>query len=380
MGAKLTNQQFLDRAIKVHGNKYTYLSEYVTAKIKIKINCPEHGVFAQQAASHLSGSGCAKCNFLESASKRTKSNEQFTYEANFIHNNKYEYIDQYVGVFVKMKIKCPIHGIFLQTPTDHLNSYGCMNCGNIIAGLNHRKNNNQFIIEAKLIHGDKYSYLEANCSLVKNKILIICNNCNCRFYQTPDNHLSGNGCPQCANEIKALAKRKPISIFILDAIKIHGDKYDYSNIVFYKNGNTKLPIKCVKCDLIFNQSAANHLSGNGCPFCSHLISKGESDWLDSLSIAKEYRQYHIKIGKKTISADAYDPNINTVYEYYGDYWHGNPIKYNAGEFNQYTKCIFGVLYKKTMDREALIKQAGYKIVSIWESEWKNEQKRIKKDT
>ena len=35
--------------------------------------------------------------------------------------------------------------------------------------------------------------------------------------------------------------------------------------------------------------------------------------------------------------------------------------------------VLGELYQKTLEREQPITQAGYKIISIWESDWNNEQ-------
>lgn len=53
---------FICRAISVHGNKYDYSdTEYVGYKKKLKIICPEHGEFYQQACSHLMGCGCNSC-------------------------------------------------------------------------------------------------------------------------------------------------------------------------------------------------------------------------------------------------------------------------------------------------------------------------------
>lgn len=45
-----------------HGNKYDYsLVDYVCSKDKVKIICPDHGVFEQTAGEHVRGSGCAGC-------------------------------------------------------------------------------------------------------------------------------------------------------------------------------------------------------------------------------------------------------------------------------------------------------------------------------
>lgn len=60
--------------------------------------------------------------------------------------------------------------------------------------------------------------------------------------------------------------RKTREEFIGEAIKIHGNKYNYS-LVEYNGNNVKVKIICNKCKNVFEQTPAIHLSGNGCSFC-----------------------------------------------------------------------------------------------------------------
>ena len=62
MSAKLTTQDFIDRARAVHGDKYGYdIVEYSGAHTKVTIHCPEHGMFEQTPNAHLNGNGCPGC-------------------------------------------------------------------------------------------------------------------------------------------------------------------------------------------------------------------------------------------------------------------------------------------------------------------------------
>ena len=62
MPAKLTAQEFIDRARAVHGDKYDYsFSVYRSSKTKVFIHCPEHGVFEQRPKNHINGRGCLGC-------------------------------------------------------------------------------------------------------------------------------------------------------------------------------------------------------------------------------------------------------------------------------------------------------------------------------
>lgn len=60
---RLTNEEFITRARKLHGDKYDYSKiDYKWQRTKLTIVCPLHGEFQQMALAHLSGHGCKKCS------------------------------------------------------------------------------------------------------------------------------------------------------------------------------------------------------------------------------------------------------------------------------------------------------------------------------
>lgn len=63
------------------------------------------------------------------------------------------------------------------------------------------------------------------------------------------------------------------------------------------------------------------------------------------------------------------PKSNTIYEYYGDFWHGNPTKNHPNETNKATGISFGELYKQTLKREMAIIESGFLLKTIWESDY-----------
>jgi len=132
MSKRLTTKQFIDRAKKVHGNKYDYsLVQYKNTKTKVKIICPVYGIFEQTPHAHLQGQNCYKCGIIIKNNKLRKSTEQFIIDAKEVHGNKYNYsLVQYKNWSIKVKIICPEHGIFEQTPSNHLQGNGCPKCGN----------------------------------------------------------------------------------------------------------------------------------------------------------------------------------------------------------------------------------------------------------
>jgi hypothetical protein len=65
-----------------------------------------------------------------------------------------------------------------------------------------------------------------------------------------------------------------------------------------------------------------------------------------------------------------DITTNTIYEFHGDYWHGNPKKYSCDTINEMTKTTMGELYAKTLERDDRIRELGYNLIIMWESDWK----------
>lgn len=87
MPTKLTNKEFIEKAKIIHGDKYDYSKvEYVNAKTKVCIMCPEHGEFWQTPDKHLQGHQCIYCN-----NKRKPSEEDYINKVNKIYNYKYDY-------------------------------------------------------------------------------------------------------------------------------------------------------------------------------------------------------------------------------------------------------------------------------------------------
>jgi very-short-patch-repair endonuclease len=128
---KKTTEEFINEAIKIHGEKYDYSKvDYARKDKKVCIICPEHGEFWQTPHSHLSGSKCPICaNKTNGLSKRLTL-EEFVKKAREVHGDKYDYSQvDYKTTDTKVKIICPEHGEFLQSPHNHIGQkQGCPKC------------------------------------------------------------------------------------------------------------------------------------------------------------------------------------------------------------------------------------------------------------
>jgi hypothetical protein len=185
---KLTTQEFIQKAKNIHGDKFDYGKvEYIKSREKIIIICQNHGEFLQAPNDHLKGSGCYNC------AKNKKSNtEDFKNKANKVHNGIYDYTNVvYSGWNNKIDIICHTHGIFQQTPNNHLNGKGCHKCGG-----GKKLTKQEFIEKATKIHNDLYEYSLIDYINTEIDIKIICKKHGV-FNQRPYNHLLGKGCPIC---------------------------------------------------------------------------------------------------------------------------------------------------------------------------------------
>lgn len=310
MSAKLSSVEFITKAIAKHGYLFDYTDTiYIKSTIKVNITCKQHGVFAQLPYNHLAGQGCPICKKMKISRAQTKSQDVYIQQVKNIHNNRYDYTDTvYKGDGVKINISCDIHGVFTQRAGDHLN---------------------------------------------------------------------GQGCPSCKGTRISKTNTKPQEKFIIDANTIHHNKYDYANTI-YANSWTKVAILC-PIHGIFAQRPKAHLCGQGCPICGmNNKSKRCTDWLNTImqneNIFIQHQdnlgEYHIPNTK--FKADGFCKTTNTIYEFHGDLWHGNPNKYEPHiKCNHYSDLTAGELYQNTMNREKQIRDLGYNLIVIWESDYIN---------
>ena len=200
---KLTQEEFVAKAREVHGEKYDYSkAKYVNNRTKVCVICPEHGEFWQVPYSHLNSYGCPKCAAIVRNSKITKSTLDFVGRAKSIHGEKYDYSKaDYKAALERVCIICPVHGEFWQRAADHMSGCGCPKCAKISVANKQRRTLLDFVSIARAVHGDKYDYSRANYVDSQTCICIICPE-HGEFWQRPNNHLLGQGCPKCGKELR----------------------------------------------------------------------------------------------------------------------------------------------------------------------------------
>ena len=345
--------EFMAKAREVHGDKYDYSRvEYISNSTKVAIVCPKHGEFWQMPSNHLSGQGCPMCGNERISSIKASNTAEFVDKARKVHGDKYDYSKvEYVRCMEKIHIICPKHGEFWQLPYAHLMGQGCPRCGKEKRDSTNASNTWDFIERVRRIHGNKYDYSKIEYVNNKTKVCIVCPK-HGEFWQTPNAHLNGQGCPKCCNERIASIKVSNSEEFIKRARKTHGDKYDYSKVE-YLNSKAKVCIICNRHGE-FWQEAESHLRGCGCPKCSNNMSRAEDEIIELLrSLNPQQRDREMLDGKEL---DIYIPTIKLGIEYNGLHWHSEE---------------FGKGRHYHLDKLNDCNERGMRLIQIFEDEWVN---------
>ena len=337
---------------------------------------------------------------------------EFIKKALEIHGDRYGYDNLPESFLSKQKIPitCWIHGEFLTLPRLHLDGRNCIKC----MGKN-KLTKEEFIVNAKTVHGEKYDYNKAAYINNSTKIEIICPK-HGSFYQKPNNHVANkSGCPACTGNA-----RTTLESFIDKSNKMHGNAYDYSKVI-YKNSGEKVEIICpkhgsfwqvpyehtvgrgcvpcgvVKCSVnqkmsldefikrsneihnnkfdyskvvlnslskqieiicpkhgVFTQKAAYHINGYGCRQCANVSSKGENEigeWLESEGFTILKNNRDILSG---MEMDIYIPEKSIGIEFNGAYWHSEERMKHP---------------RMHEIRSFKARKLGINIITIWDFDW-----------
>jgi hypothetical protein len=247
---------FILKARKIHGDRYAYDNvKYEKSASKVLITCNEYGDFCQRAGEHLKGRGCPRClGGVRGVSVPKHSTEEFVAKCIQVHGDEYDYSKViYCGAKHNIIIVCKKHGNFHQRASRHISGRRCPKC-------TYRMTTEEFVSKSERIHNKRYSYSKTKYTVGNEKITITCH-IHGDFEQRADKHLSGCGCQKCFGRGIPLTEAE----FISKATKKHSGRYGYDKVV-YLGCREKVIVTCHKHG-DFEQSAAGHLSGVGCPKC-----------------------------------------------------------------------------------------------------------------
>lgn len=273
----------------------------------------------------------------------------------------------YKGISRPMEIEClSCRSTFTKAPKQLIyEKIGCPVCAAKSRGDSQRRTFKQFLALAQEKHGNKFTYHDAPDAKYGNECTVdrTCNTCNTREKQFVQSHIFGNGCKTCSG----MRKHTTESFIELSKKIWENEGFDYSSVV-YVNNKVPVTLRCKKKHE-YQCAPSNHMSKRGCPHCAmkKFVSAGETEWLDSLKIPASNRNVWISVNGQKFNVDGL--NGMTVYEYYGDFWHGNPARFKPDQVNVYCGLTMAELHEHTMEREQLLRDGGYVVMRMWESKW-----------
>jgi hypothetical protein len=344
--AKKHTYEYIKKCFESRG--YVLLStEYKNSKVKLEYRCPEGHIGNMTYSNFKKGQGCYTCSV--NSKKKSFEDVKHCFEAcGYILLST-----KYVNSVTKLKFVCPKGHVGLVTYNGFQQGCRCQRCA-----IDARRKVS-FEDIRKAFSGRGYALLSTEYKNVLTKLTYSCpagHIGNMSYY----NFQKGHGCPYCAGN----------STLEFEYVKNYfkGQGYELLSTK-YEGSHSKLMYKC-PLGHICSVTYTNFQQGKMCPICSSgPVSKISQYWLDSLNIQTLEREHSFHINKRLYKVDAYDLGTNIIYEFLGNYWHGNPEMYNPNDINPTNKKSYGQLYKETFERLTVLEEAGYKVVYIWESDF-----------
>lgn len=216
--------------------------------------------------------------------------EEFIENAIKKHDGKYiyEYVN-FINMSERVTITCPIHGNFEQTPSNHISSNGCQECGKINSSEKRKIKLEDFIEKSNVKHENKYDYSLVKYDFIDDEVIIICP-VHGEFKQKARQHMESSGCQKCSGYYMGT------EFFIEKSNVKHNFKYDYSKSI-YTNSKTNVIIIC-PIHGEFLQNPGHHMNGSGCSKCyleapSPILSNTE-EFIDKANLKHENKYTYEK--------------------------------------------------------------------------------------
>ena len=195
----------------------------------------------------------------------------------------------------------------------------------------YRLNKEIFIERANEKHNHKYDYSEVIYTNHRTKVKIICP-IHGEFWQTPKNHMKGQGCPECGKKYAKEWNKGNYEVFINSSKERFGENYEFPYIKDeYENSHSVVTIRCKKCGNVFSKIACDHITSpnGGCKHCYAGTSKPEEE-IGEFVLKTINNESEVSFNNRTLlngnEIDIYIPSKGIAIEYNGLYWHSDKTK------------------------------------------------------
>lgn len=202
-----------------------------------------------------------------------------------------------------------------------------------------------------------------------------CGDCSHVWMSSPVNVITNNtGCPKCW--ITRKTQLDTSRGFNRDYIQAKAQERGIQLIGPYTSMLVKVEWECSEHHRWFARPNDIINNKSSCPQCRPIqYSQKCIEWLESvMDNEKIYIQHAGNTGEFMIPntrfrADGYCKETNTIYEFYGDCWHGNPKVFDPQDVcHPFNNKTAQELYEEVKRRETAILSAGFNLITKWETE------------
>lgn len=292
---------------------------------------------------------------------------------------------EYEGMNQKIKVKCKNDHEWSTSIKFLINGNWCPICSRKEVGDRNAKGVDSLLLRINnrnKINPDKAVRIKdvSQYSAMNKKMTFICAN-NHEWNAIPKTVVNGSYCPEC-RRLSNIERDTYTHDHFLSVLEERNKRRNHNKVYLhagevYKRVEDRLLFICDKGHVWRTQAKNVIQSDSGCPICANKgFSYKAIEWIESIERIEGIKIRHrgnseeeFRIPSTKYKVDGYCEETNTVYEFYGDFWHGNPAVTIPSEINPACNTSYSELYGKTMQRERNIRNLGYSIVVMWENDW-----------
>lgn len=152
--------------------------------------------------------------------------------------------------------------------------------------------------------------------------------------------------------------------------------YEKSRETLFKHYGVKTPMESSKLRNRWAEKMLEKYNSTNMQYAGRIknneqytkTSKSENKWLEFLQLPYDVMHRQFSVGKYLVDGYVYeDGKTKVIYEFLGDYWHGNPAH---SKIQDGIEDVLNIRYQKTLEKFKYLFQEKYVVCYIWEHDWK----------
>lgn len=196
----LSQEDFLAKVYKVHGNNVIVLGEYIDSKTRVRYKCSKCGHEWEAIPASIYRHGCPKCARLVANAKESLTNQEFLHRVEVAWGHKVSVLDSYTGSKNHVTCRCNICGNVWKVKPNNLTYLrrGCPKCGTANMARKQALTDEQFREKVRQSNCGEVEILGKYVS-AKRHIKVRCLKCGHVWSPAADSLMQGFGCPACTS-------------------------------------------------------------------------------------------------------------------------------------------------------------------------------------